>query len=424
MRLFPLILSLLMSAPAHADLLDYLRRPDSSYSWKLQDQRASAGGVSYRFELVSQTWHGITWRHGLEVHVPTHMVSPRTALLFISGGTGDDLAFANGIGAPVVVLHDVPNQPLLGGKSEDTLIAETFIRYLSTGEDDWPLLLPMTKSVVRAMDAVQAFSRARLPAEIDGFVVTGASKRGWTSWLATAADARIRGVVPRVIDMLNVPAQMPHQLASWGDYSEMLAPYTRPGLPGSVDTDRGRKLLAMVDPYAYRSRLGVPKLIVLGTNDRYWTLDALNLYWDGLPGSKHVLYVPNAGHALDGSWLGSLACFFRSVAQGRPLPAMAWTSTNGNGTNGNGTGELVVRSSVTPSAATVWRAASRTPDFREAHWAAEPVHVNGTVVQGEDPPAREAFQARFATLDYTLDGQRCSFSTQVFIAGPASAPAQ
>ena len=36
----------------------------------------------------------------------------------------------------------------------------------------------------------------------------------------------------------------------------------------------------------------MPKLIMLGTNDRYRTLDALNLYWKELLRSKHILYVP------------------------------------------------------------------------------------------------------------------------------------
>ena len=42
----------------------------------------------------------------------------------------------------------------------------------------------------------------------------------------------------------------------------------------------------MVDPFTYRDRLTKPKLLINGTNDRYWTLDALDLYWNELQGAE------------------------------------------------------------------------------------------------------------------------------------------
>ena len=92
-------------------------------------------------------------------------------LLFITGGdhkskqNDNDHKQALHAGSPlrrtVAVLRQVPNQPLLGDKKEDELIAETFVRYLETKDENWPLLFPMTKSAVRAMDAVQAFTKEK-----------------------------------------------------------------------------------------------------------------------------------------------------------------------------------------------------------------------------------------------------------------------
>ena len=55
---------------------------------------------------------------------------------------------------PVVFMDD----PLRSRRTEDDFIAYTWDKFLRTGDERWPARLPMTKSAVRAMDAVTAFS--------------------------------------------------------------------------------------------------------------------------------------------------------------------------------------------------------------------------------------------------------------------------
>ena len=184
--------------------------------------------------------------------------SRRTDLfLWVTGGSASaglrplGLELARKIRAPVAFLYHIPNQPLLERQlREDDLIAETFVRYLKTKDENWPLLFPMVKSVVKAMDVLQAFGKQEWGAPVDRFIVSGASKRGWTTWLTAAVDPRVRAIAPLVIDTLNMRAQMPRQLKSFGAYSARLTPYTSRGLVPIPETPDGERLLNMVDPWA------------------------------------------------------------------------------------------------------------------------------------------------------------------------------
>ena len=280
--------------------------------------RAADDFLTYDIDLTSQVWQGITWKHALTVFVPLNDIEHKdTVLLFIMGGStggkpGDDdramgRKLATAAQMPVAFLNQVPNQPLLGDRKEDDLISETFLRYLDTKDATWPLLFPMVKSAVRAMDALQELGLEKHDQKIERFVVTGGSKRGWTTWLSAVADKRVAGIAPIVIDTLNFRPQMKHQKETWGRYSEQIADYTLKGLVEVMEKQPEVPLWRWVDPYTYRSQLTLPKLIINGTNDRYWVIDAMNLYWDDLVGEKHVLYVPNAGHGLDDGKQNALA---------------------------------------------------------------------------------------------------------------------
>jgi PhoPQ-activated pathogenicity-related protein len=400
------------SQRARAGLDEYVKKPDAAFAWVESSHHSTTAGAIHSLKLTSQVWQGITWKHELTVYEPRSVAFPNAILLFVSGGdngstpSDDDhkrgFGLAQLCGARVAVLRQVPNQPLLGGKSEDELIAETFVRYLETKDENWPLLFPMVKSAVRAMDALQAWGKEPGRTPVTGFVVAGGSKRGWTTWLTGAVDDRVVAIAPMVIVMLNLRKQGPNQLRVWGSYSEQIHDYVERGLMGKVDTPAGTNLWRMVDPLTYRDRLAKPKLLINGANDRYWTQNALDFYWDDLKGPKYLTEIPNAGHGLDVNrdWATSgLGAFFRSSVTGRPLPRLTWELTRGPGTDST----LTIHASPAPASARVWSATSATRDFRESRWEPSPLAPAETMTRHVAPPASGNI-AYFGELEYQLDG--------------------
>jgi PhoPQ-activated pathogenicity-related protein len=403
-------------------LQDYVAAKDDSFAWKLLKNDDSDGFLTYDIDLTSQVWQGITWKHALTAFIPPDCQHTDTVLLFIMGGsTGsrpddEDRAMGRKLAAaaqmPVAFLNQVPNQPLLGDRVEDDLISETFLRYLDTKDAKWPLLFPMVKSAVRAMDALQEIAVAKHNQKIERFVVTGGSKRGWTTWLSAVADKRVAGIAPIVIDTLNMREQMKHQKETWGTYSEQIADYTLKGLVDVMNKRPEIPLWRWVDPYTYRSQLSLPKLIINGTNDRYWVIDAMNLYWDDLTGEKHVLYVPNAGHGLDGgkeNALATLAVFAQHIAMQKALPDVAWTHDDDNGRM-----RLVVRSTPAPTAVRLWVAHSDDKDFRPEHWEARPIPAGaeGAYVAHVEKPTK-GHVAFFAETTHKFGPVEYGLSTQI-----------
>ena len=221
---FAAFVVLVLTPILRAGLPEYIQKTEPEYSWKLEKTDKLTNGTVYTIHLVSQFWQGIKWEHKLLVLQPKDMKPTETMFLLNTGGNpGGAMQFiglelTKRIGSPIAILFNVPNQPLFEGKKEDALIAETFVRFLEgKGKDEsWPLLFPMVKSVVKAMDALQAFAKDEWKHELKGFIVSGASKRGWTTWLTGAADVRVRAIAPMVIDTLNMKPQMEHQMACFG----------------------------------------------------------------------------------------------------------------------------------------------------------------------------------------------------------------
>jgi PhoPQ-activated pathogenicity-related protein len=247
------------------------------------------------------------------------------------------------------------------------------------------------------------------------FTVSGASKRGWTTWLTGAVDRRATAIAPIVIDVLNMAPQMRHQIATWGAVSEEIADYRDRGLIEKLESEPGVALRNIIDPFSYRHVLTQPKLIIIGTNDRYWPLDSLNLYWNDLHGPKYVLYVPNNGHGIkDLSRLaGTLNAFHHHAARGFELPKIDW--------NFQEVGEslvLNVQSDVEPKTVMSWTTRSEDKDFRDEQWQSAPVSLEDGSYRIELNGDDGQYQALFAEAAFDCEGVPFFLSTNVRIVAP------
>jgi len=190
---------------------DFVYAVDPTYGYSVYSTTLFLTHTRYCLSMISGQWRDVTevnrtqWEHWVTLYVP-HFLLHDTALLHIDGGSNgsspdftdlDELAAPIAVltGSVVVNLGQVPNQPLTfagetQSRTEDALIAYSWKKFLEEPSDiTWPAQLPMTRAAVRAMDAVQSFmSDVRPSNPIDHFVVAGASKRGWTTWLTAAAE--------------------------------------------------------------------------------------------------------------------------------------------------------------------------------------------------------------------------------------------
>ena len=433
-----LLLPLLVPARGQGDITPknalqaYLQNGDKTYKWELKETYHTGSADAYSLLLTSQQWHEYVWTHQLTILVPRENQYDG-ALLFITGGSnkkglpnwnGKDDNFTEALGAIasrnkgiVAILRQTPNQPLAGDLTEDALISYTLHKFKEDGDYSWPLLFPMVKSAVRAMDAIQEFSRENLRNTVNRFIVSGASKRGWTTWLTGAADPRVTAIAPMVIDILNMPVNLDYQVKMWKDYSVQIEDYVKLGIPQTARSEKGMAITTMVDPYAYRGKLSMPKMIFMGTNDEYWTVDAIKHYIDSIPGENYVHYVPNAGHSLGDKQqaLTALSAFFGRTLAGSPYPLLQWEVTPAK----KGVSVKVKTSPEVLLDAVLWSTDSEDTDFRDEKWSGRSLELKKkkpAVVTVTQPFPEKGYRAFYVDLKYKdLHGGEYTKSTRMFM---------
>ncbi len=424
---------------AFTPLSRYIENGDASYSYRLT--RTITDDPRYRahvLELTSQQWRTARdvdrplWKHWITIVEPPD-VRTDIAAIVVAGGSNGDAAplkvprylatLALDTYSVTCEVNNIPNQPLTFSgdakpRSEDDLVAYSWLQYLRTGDDSWPLRLPMTKSVVRAMDAVSDFCRRNgSGVSVKRYVVGGTSKRGWTTWMTGAVDDRVAGLVPIVIDVLNMRRSVVHTYETYGRWPQAWDSYAALGIFNWLGTPQMDALLQIEDPFTYREHLTMPKLIVNATGDEFFVPDSSQFYYRQLPGTNYLRYVPNADHSLHQArpeQARTLLAFYRSLIRGEKPPNITWRD--------GGDGSIIVELER-PGTVKLWSAVDPVArDFRlqtigNAFTSRDLAgHGNNTFV-APAPNVARGWEASFVEVTYSgVSGQPFTVTSDVSIA--------
>ena len=370
------LLLLVSSGVTNATPLDdYIAKQDPALKWTYTGK--SFNGLDYMayiYNLTSQQWltsafsDRPVWWHHVVVIIPNTMDADYEdkTFLYVTGGdnrhpesfpdaSDEDCFVAASIAVnakvPAAVLFQVPNQPITftndpwhrGGRSEDAAIALTWWTYIQDPSNPYVALeLPMTKSITSAMTMLQSVvpKHTSTGKAITGFACSGASKRGFVTYLATAVDKRIKVQIPLVLDALHLHQFLHRQWQFYGAWSFALTDYFHANITTLADTPNFAKLLSFIDPYFYIPRfIGTPTMLVNAVGDefqmpddwRYW--QSGNAQW--LQGIRSSIMVKDAEHSLATGVpevLTSVSAFAEGfLGNKKTIPLFTWNISSTDG---------------------------------------------------------------------------------------------
>ena len=397
------------------DLDAYVHKDDASFNYVIEKVQEFDGYFVHSIRMDSQNFlqskdvNKTSWSHWLTVIEPKE-VKAETALLVISSGDTNDplpkaqdalIEIALASNSLVAELKAIPNQPLKFSDEsfdrwEDAIIAYTWNKFFLTGETRWPARMAMTKSAIAAMDTIQAVFKRN---NVNSFVVTGASKRGWTTWTAAATDNRVIAIIPLVIDMLNIKPSFEHHWQAYGFWAPAIQDYVDMNTMDWWGSPEAEALFKLVDPYSYKDRYQFPKYIINAAGDEFFIPTSSQFYYDQLPGEKHIRYVPNVGHSLNGSYIiEAIASFYISILNSSPRPEYSWNFLEN--------GQIEFTSDNQPSEVKLWWADNPSSrDFRldviGKSWKSKSIKINaeGKYISSIDKP-EEGWRAYFVEAIY------------------------
>ena len=332
----------------YTSMSDYIESTKNEFSYDIQEVIYEEKWTGFHIKMISGEWldskkvDQVEWWHYVDIVIPKQTTTS-TGIMFIDGGEKSDDYFRldsqsieNAIKTESVIVNvsNIPFQPLnfLSSKQEsfeeDDLIAFAWNKFLKQGakqkDVEWLPRFPMTRAIVRAMDLAQEIVLQN-DIQVKDFVVSGASKRGWTAWTTAAVDNRVKAVVPMVIDMLNLVPSFENHYRSYGEFSPAVQEYVNYNIQDWLGSEEFKRLMSYIEPFSFIDKFTMPKYIINAGSDEFFSTDSWRFYYDKLPSKKIIRYVPNKNHSLDGRYLTEdLVSYFYRIINDIEIPTLNW----------------------------------------------------------------------------------------------------
>jgi PhoPQ-activated pathogenicity-related protein len=342
--------------------------------------------------------NGALWTHQVVVTVPKVLKIKDRAVIYNTGAcnenpslpksTDEELAAIDDLGSKVgiitVLLYQNPNCHLVfpsdpSGKKreEDAVIAWGWYQFIKTGDPEWLPHIAMAKAVMQGMRAVQQYTAEQHIADIDGWIVSGASKRGWTTWLVGCVKCpscpTVVGIAPVVPIVPDLRAGLHHMYRSYGGWSFAFQDYLDVNLTQYLDDPSFANMMKIVDPIYYADRLErLPKIVSVSSDDEFMMMEWTRLWWSKMPGETHLMIANNAEHSMASGifeLIANLANFVSSVSLHGTRPSFTWDIDLENGVI-----SVTIPSNVKHGKVVLRHATTLHADRRDFRWVAAPVN--------------------------------------------------
>jgi hypothetical protein len=372
--------------PANVFDMEEIRNPDTLNLKILSDEIAPVSENEsetvrrIELEFTSQVWGGEVIRHLASVYLPVGGIdAPKRGLALINQGGSSNLEegfdvdrdygalTAIELGIPSMLLKSNMPGDHWGVKGQGPIRRYTAAKFFETGDPNWIHWIALAKVYMRAMTVLGELEDV----QATQFVLAGSSKRAQSIWIAAAADERIRGFVS-----IARPGNFGHLIQ---EHSPVPGALPKPGSVRTVHegskhdymvhfedmyTTRGYEYMAYIDAYQFLSRVNVPMMYVIGTNDNLFNSFDDHGFYPYYQGDKSFAYVPNYAHGMGTSQhVRAVRAWVAHCFEERPV-----TSVSALGTMNEGALNVsaVVHSQSDIESVSVYYCYLQGPQFRDA----------------------------------------------------------